>query len=123
MGWEDWRCRSQITLRRAPRTGMQLAKRVKTRSPGARGSDVISVRISEALRDRFAEGRAGVPLGAVGPALDEAQERRLGGQRGVEGAEGHRHELPAFRGEALEEAGVASRALLRVRGVIGHGCP
>src|SRR5947209_1166730 len=104
MNWNDWRCRSQITLRRAPRTGMQQAKREKT---GARLSPagVSSIIRAAALRNRFAERPADVAGGAVGPALDEAREGLLGERRGVEEAIGHGHQPLPLRRESREEVG------------------
>src|SRR5579885_3532931 len=95
MGWADWRPRSQSTLRRAPRTGRQQAKRTKT------GSVAI---VRQALRDRFVESGAGVAARTVGPALDQAQEGRRARGRDVGEAMGHRDEVPACRGEPVEEA-------------------
>src|SRR6476660_9787710 len=95
MGWADWRARSQSTLRRAPRTGRQQAKRTKT------GSGVI---VREALRDRFVESGAGVAARAVGSALDQTQEGRRARGRGVGEAMGHRDEVPARRREPVKEA-------------------
>src|SRR6266545_359282 len=107
MKWKDCRCRSQTTLRRAPRTGIQLAKRTKT------GSGILG---STALRDRFAEARADVARRAVGPALDEAQDRRRRERGGVEIAIAHRSGLPPCVGETFEK-------VVRLVSIVIHGLP
>src|SRR5215218_3296495 len=101
MNWNDCCWRSQTTLRRAPRTGMQQAKSLKTGSLGSPASDIFLW--TAALRDRFAENRADVAGRSVRPALDQAQDRGLVERRGVERAIAHRGELPAFRREPYEE--------------------
>src|SRR5262245_47248604 len=112
MKWSACRCRSQTTLRRAPRTGRQQAKSVKTGSgilggiAGMAGMGVIGGIGgiggigAAALRDRLAEGGADVAGGAIGPALDEAQDRLRRERRGVDEAVAHRGVLPPGGGEA-----------------------
>src|SRR5436305_5945862 len=109
MNWNDCRCTSQRTLRRAPRTGRQHAKSWKT---GSRAwSDLIVG--TEASGDRLAEGAADVAGGPVGAALDQPQHRGPRGA-GVEEAVAHRREQPPLGGEPGEEVAVT---------VVFHGLP
>src|ERR1700730_2671802 len=104
----ECRCRSQTTLRRAPRTGTQQANNANT-SPGRSAG---SGNIGAPFRKRPVETPADIATGAVEPALGDADLvralRRLSGEETVAA----RPQPAPRRREPLEQALAALRLVV-----------